>query len=66
MKQKIVANAVEVRRYQERVDRFRQNKMFQNSQKQFFRELNQEVERFDDDQPDGEELSLGESYRVSR
>ena len=40
--------------------------MFQNSQKQFFRELNQEVERFDDDQPDGEELSLGESYRVSR
>ena len=29
--------------------------MFQNNQKQFYRELNQEGERCDDDQPDGQE-----------
>ena len=32
----------------------RQNRIFQN-QRQFFRELNQEGERCDDDQPDAEE-----------
>ena len=55
LKQKIAAIAAKVRRYQERVDRFRQNKMFQNNQKQFYREVNQEGERCDDDQPDAEE-----------
>ena len=55
LKQRIVAIAAKVRRYQERVDRFRQNRMFQNNQKQFYRELNQEGERCDDDQPDGQE-----------
>ena len=30
--------------------------MFQNNQRQFYRELNQEVERCDDDQPGAEEL----------
>ena len=30
--------------------------MFQNNQRQFYRELNQEGERCDDDQPDAEEL----------
>ena len=29
--------------------------MFQNNQRQFYRELNQEGERCDDDQPDAEE-----------
>ena len=55
LKQKIVAIAGKVRRYQERVDRFRQNRMFQNNQRQFYRELNREKERCDDDQPDAEE-----------
>ena len=53
--QRIVAIAAKVRRYQERVDRFRQNRMFQNNQTQFHRELNQEGERRDDDQQDAEE-----------
>ena len=55
LKQRIVAIAAKVRRYQERVDRFRQNRMFQNNQRQFYRELNQEGEGCDDDQPDAEE-----------
>ena len=42
LKQRVVAIAAKVRRYQERVDRFRQNRMFQNYQRQFYRELNQE------------------------
>ena len=32
LKQRIVAIAAKVRRYQESVDRFRQNRMFQNNQ----------------------------------
>ena len=56
LKQSIVAIATKVRRYQERVDRFRQKKkMFQNNQRQFHRGLNQEGEVCDDDQPDVEE-----------
>ena len=56
LKQRILAIAVKkVTRYQERVDRFRQNRMFQNNQRQFYRELNQEGERCDDDQLDAEE-----------
>ena len=53
--QKIVAIAAKVRRYQERVDGLRQNRIFQNNQRQFYRELNLEGERWDDDQPDAEE-----------
>ena len=55
LKMRIVAIAAKVRRYQERVDRFRQNRMFQNNQRQFYRELSQEGERCDDNQPDAEE-----------
>ena len=51
LKQRIVAIAAKVKRYQERVDRFRQNRMFQNNQRQFYRELNQEGDICDDDQP---------------
>ena len=40
--------------YQERVDRFRLNRMFQNNQRQFNRELHQEREKCDDDQPNAE------------
>ena len=54
LKQRIVATAANIRKYQERVDRFSQNRMFQNNQKQFYRELNKEEERCDDDQPDAE------------
>ena len=49
LKQGIEAIATKVRSSQERVDRVRQNRMFQN------RECNQEGERCDDDQPDDKE-----------
>ena len=42
--------AAKVRRYQGRVDSYRQNTLFENNQKQFYRELDQEEERYDDDQ----------------
>ena len=67
LKQSIVIVAAKVRRYQERVDRFRQNRMFQNNERQFNRELNQEGERCDDDQPDDAELKnfWGDIWSVS-
>ena len=40
------------RRYEGRVEGFRKNRMFQNNQRQFYRELNQAGERCDDDQSD--------------
>ena len=49
LKQRIVAIAANIRRYQERVDTSTQNRMFQNNQRQFYRELNQEGESYDDD-----------------
>ena len=55
LKQRIDAIAAKVRTYQERVDRFRQNRMFQNNQRQLYRELNQKGERCNDNQPDAEE-----------
>ena len=66
LKQRIVTIVDKVRRYQEMVDRFRQNKVFRNNQRQFYRESNQEGERCDDDQPDDEESKkLGETYLES-
>ena len=58
MNQRIVAISAKFRRCQERVDRFRQNRIFQNNQRQFYRELNQEGERCDDNQPDAESKKL--------
>ena len=55
LKQRILAIAAKVSRYQERVDRFTQSRIFQNNQKQFYWELNQEGERCDDDQSGTEE-----------
>ena len=55
LKQRIVAIAAKVKSYQERVDRFKQNRTFQNNQRQFYKEVNQEGERCDDGQPDAEE-----------
>ena len=42
LKQRITAIAANVRRYQERVDSYRQNRLFENNQKQFYTELDQE------------------------
>ena len=55
LKQRITAIATKVRRYQEWVDSYRQNRLFENNQRQFYRELDQEKERCDDDQPMAEE-----------
>ena len=54
-KQKIAAIAAKFRRYQGRGDSYRQNRLFENNQRQFYRELDQEEERCDDDQPVAEE-----------
>ena len=56
VKQRITAIAAKVRRYQARVDSYKQNRLFENNQRQFYRELGQEEERYDDDQPVAEEL----------
>ena len=55
LKQRITAIAAKVRRYQGPVDCCRQNRLFGNNQRQFYRELDQEEERCDDDQPVAEE-----------
>ena len=55
MKQRISAIATKFRRYQGRVDSHRQNRLFENNQRQFYRELDREEERCDDDQPVTEE-----------
>ena len=53
---RIIAVAANVRRYQGRVDSHRQNRLIGNNQGKFYRELDQEEERCDDDQPVAEEL----------
>ena len=55
LKQRIAAIAAKVRRYQGRVDSYRQNRLFANNQTQSYRELDQEEKRCDDDQPVAEE-----------
>ena len=52
---RITTIAAKVRRYQGQVDAYRRNKLFANNQRQCYRELDQEVERCDDDQPVAEE-----------
>ena len=51
LKQRITTIAAKVRRYQGRVDSYRQNRLFENNQRQLYLELDQEKERCDDDQP---------------
>ena len=51
LKQRITAIAAKVRRYQGWVDSYRQKRLFENNQRQFYRELDKEEERCDDDQP---------------
>ena len=55
LKQRITAIAAKVRRYQRRVDSYKQNRQFENNRKQFYRELDHEKERSDYDQPVAEE-----------
>ena len=55
LKQRITAITAKVRRYQGRVDSHRQNRLFENNQRQFYRELDQEEERCGDDRPVPEE-----------
>ena len=55
LKQRITAIAAKVKKYQGRVDSYRQNRLFENNQRQFYRELDQEEERCGDDQPVAEE-----------
>ena len=55
LKQRITAILQKVRRYQGRVNSYRQNRLFENNQRQFYTELVQEEERSDDDQPVAEE-----------
>ena len=55
LKQRITAIPAKVRRYQGRVDSYRQNRLFENNQRQFYGELDQEEERCDDDQPVAQE-----------
>ena len=55
LKQRITAITTKVRRYQGHVDSHRQNRLFENNKRQFYRELDREEERCDDDQPVAEE-----------
>ena len=55
LKQRITAIAAYVRKYQGRVDSYRQSRLFENNQRQSYRELDQEEERCDDDQPVAEQ-----------
>ena len=56
LKQRITATAAKVRRYQGRVDSYKQNRLFEDNQRQICTELDQEEERRDDDQPVTEDL----------
>ena len=67
LKQRTTAIPAKVRRYQERADSYRQNRLFANNQRQFYRELDQEDERCHDDQPVAEESKqfLGNTWSQS-
>ena len=48
LKQRITAIIAKARRYQGRADSYRQNRLLEKNQRQFYRELDQEEERCDD------------------
>ena len=50
LKQRITAIAAKVRRYQGQVDSYRENRLSENNQRQFYRELDQK-EEICDNQP---------------
>ena len=49
LKQRITVIMAKVRRYQGQVDSYRQKRLFENNQRTFYRELDEEEERCDDD-----------------
>ena len=51
LKQRITAIIAKAGRHQGRADSYRQNRLFENNRGQFYRELDKEEERCDDDQP---------------
>ena len=51
LKQRITAIASKFRKYQGRVDSHRQNRLIENNRRQFYRQLDRQEERCDDDQP---------------
>ena len=55
LKQRITPIAAKVRRYQRRADSYRQSRLFENNQMQFYMGLDLEEESSDDDQPVAEE-----------
>ena len=55
LKHRITAIAAKVRRDQGQVDSYRENRLFENNQRQFYGELDQKERRCDDDQPLAEE-----------
>ena len=55
LKQRITAIKAKVRRYQGQLHRHRQNRLFENNQRQLYTELDQEKEICDHDQPVAEE-----------
>ena len=56
LKQRITAIVAKVKSYQGRANSYRQNRLFENNQRQFDKELDQEKKRCDDDEPVAEEL----------
>ena len=52
---RITAISAKVRRYQGRVDSYKQNRLFENNQRQFYRELDEDKESCDNDQSVTEE-----------
>ena len=51
LQQRITAVGAKARRYRGQVDSYRQNRLFENNQRQFYRQLDQEEERCDNHQP---------------
>ena len=48
----MTGTAAKIRKYQRKIDRFRQNMIIQNNERQFYREINQEGERSEAEKPD--------------
>ena len=57
--------AAKVKRYQGRVDSFSQNRLFENNQRQFYRELDQEEERCDQTVAEESKLFWGNMWSQS-
>ena len=51
LKQRLRAKAAKIKRYNKRIDRYHQNKLFGNNQRQFYRNLNSQPEEVTKSQP---------------